>query len=82
MLRARRTPRGVRGLKYGKLHHFGLEKRSHPARGAWIEIAMISTPRRMPVSHPARGAWIEIIMIRYDMLSRKSHPARGAWIEI
>ena len=35
-----RTPQGVRGLKY-RFHHAAHSKRgskSHPARGAWIEI--------------------------------------------
>ena len=38
-----------------------VENRSHPARGAWIEmvIAMAGHEVVMP-SHPARGAWIEI----------------------
>ena len=33
---------------------------SHPARGAWIEIAALSAPPIRTPSHPARGAWIEI----------------------
>ena len=37
-----------------------IKKRSHPARGAGIEIESLSdTFLRLP-SHPARGAWIEI----------------------
>ena len=36
---------------------------SHPARGAWIEIAInwLSFTNKKE-SHPARGAWIEIIL--------------------
>ena len=56
-----RTPQGVRGLKFElqKLtrHHAG----SHPARGAWIEIATSETESTAGRSHPARGAWIEIL---------------------
>ncbi len=34
---------------------------SHPARGAWIEIATITVNVDSGASsHPARGAWIEI----------------------
>ena len=34
---------------------------SHPARGAWIEIAAFGRASyRSATSHPARGAWIEI----------------------
>ena len=34
---------------------------SHPARGAWIEIASNGRTRlSVYASHPARGAWIEI----------------------
>ena len=60
------------------------DMKSHPARGAWIEITV---PMRVfacrQESHPARGAWIEmrssccLLMVRC-----RSHPARGAWIEI
>ena len=33
-----RTPQGVRGLKFRRLHCRPPLRRSHPARGAWIEI--------------------------------------------
>ena len=33
---------------------------SHPARGAWIEIILITRGLISLSSHPARGAWIEI----------------------
>ena len=36
--KVRRTPQGVRGLKYGRQAGAKLPQRSHPARGAWIEI--------------------------------------------
>ena len=57
---------------------------SHPARGAWIEMAMERcSVRTIRKSHPARGAWIEIYpdeVLTATMLW--SHPARGAWIEM
>ena len=34
----RRTPRGVRGLKYGRPRQYHLWAKSHPSRGAWIEM--------------------------------------------
>ena len=57
---------------------------SHPARGAWIEMAMSHLWGWILVkSHPARGAWIEILAISPSSYWRRpSHPARGAWIEI
>ena len=33
-----RTPRGVRGLKYFSSHDYNSLLKSHPSRGAWIEI--------------------------------------------
>ena len=57
--------------------------RSHPARGAWIEIpAERWTLQLEHGSHPARGAWIEISGRCRKTGQRRSHPARGAWIEI
>ena len=55
-----RTPRRVRGLKFW-LSGFAFGRpRSHPARGAWIEIGQ--GPKNVSAirSHPARNAWIEI----------------------
>ena len=34
--------------------------RSRPARGGWIEIAVISRNAVEGMSRPARGGWIEI----------------------
>ena len=58
--------------------------KSHPARGAWIEIHLRQSGTfQNAQSHPARGAWIEMQheagVIREVLLS---HPARGAWIEM
>ena len=59
-----------------------IANKSHPARGAWIEILQSRTKWQILASHPARGAWIEIL-IRFVMSAQFwSHPARGAWIEI
>ena len=35
-----RTPHGVRGLKFVKNNAYVAVERSHPSRGAWIEIYM------------------------------------------
>ena len=35
--------------------------RSHPARGAWIEMSLSALSTSLLLSHTARGAWIEII---------------------
>ena len=58
--------------------------KSHPSRGAWIEMVLQLVPaRRLVPSHPSRGAWIEIFSpIRILLTSIKSHPSRGAWIEM
>ena len=34
--------------------------RSHPVRGAWIEIPVFGFAPNQNLSHPVRGAWIEI----------------------
>ena len=56
-----RTPRGVRGLKCGAGGPEVRRSKSHPSRGAWIEIF---SPIRILLtsikSHPSRGAWIEM----------------------
>ena len=56
--------------------------KSHPVRGAWIEIqAPVANVVGLP-SHPVRGAWIEIPLCHIRFEFEKSHPVRGAWIEI
>ncbi len=59
-------------------------RRSHPAWGAWIEIACSVCVLVVSVaSHPAWGAWIEISISRVTGYGgARSHPAWGAWIEI
>ena len=43
----------------------GRQNRSHPSRGAWIEIPTQNVfADRYAASHPSRGAWIEISLSR------------------
>ena len=60
----RRTPRGVRGLKFYRRIPRRSAARSHPSRGAWIEILLRRPIPGRPVSHPSRGAWIEMVLLR------------------
>ncbi len=78
-----RTLHGVRGLKYAYRVARGTEGRSHPSRGAWIEIHRLpgsngdATGRTL---HGVRG-----LKFFYDSSGSyvsRSHPSRGAWIEI
>ena len=46
-----------------KLKQVRRTKKSHPTRGAWIEMGRKSSPANWyKTSHPTRGAWIEIEM--------------------
>ena len=78
-----RTPHGVRGLKYAGMWVSDTDPRSHPSRGAWIEIARMRLStllgiRRTP--HGVRGLKFSVCGCRAtDFMS---HPSRGAWIEI
>ena len=57
--------------------------RSHPTRGAWIEIFLrFGFSPSLILSHPTRGAWIEIARHGQFCAAAWSPPARGAWIEI
>jgi len=56
----RRTPHGVRGLKYANAGGGSGTETSHPAWGAWIEILIPLFFVYNFSSHPAWGAWIEI----------------------
>ena len=58
--------------------------RSHPARGAWIEISRFSFLAHQPcrrTPHGVRGLKY-LILDHLLELCGPSHPARGAWIEI
>ncbi len=40
-----------------------MKKKSHPVRGAWIEMRNIYSTPVPKKSHPVRGAWIEISLL-------------------
>ena len=54
-----RTPRGVRGLKFSlEATRVSAQSKSHPSRGAWIEIEKIAAgrlPRRSRTPRGVRG---------------------------
>ena len=52
-------------------------RRSHPVRGAWIEIAISRMKNRRKQSHPVRGAWIEIIIKNGGPLTKKVASRKG-----
>ena len=78
-----RTPRGVRGLKYGYSLQAQEDERRTPrgVRGLKFDVTQSSMYFDV-VSHPSRGAWIEINAPANLGIGAKSHPSRGAWIEI
>ncbi len=78
----RRTPHGVRGLKFEYAAREVKKRLSHPAWGAWIEMAERGDCHTARRSHPAWGAWIEIRNFPAVSQLVGSHPAWGAWIEI
>ena len=47
-------------MKCKRAYYFRYVEKSHPARGAWIEMALTTNMLAEIRSHPARGAWIEI----------------------
>ena len=75
-----RTPHGVRGLKSIVCAIFAVCPRSHPSRGAWIEMMLSCNVTSKRWSHPSRGAWIEIYMfwlLRHMQYGRTPHGVRG-----
>ena len=64
----RRTPHGVRGLKFECEHGSCAVASSHPAWGAWIEIFRSGLYVLDESSHPAWGAWIEIPFLLMSLL--------------
>ena len=55
---------------------------SHPARGAWIEIATRAPrPAKARVA-PLAGAWIEILLMFLVFILVYVAPLAGAWIEM
>ena len=51
----RRAPHGARGLKFQTPWHRPPHSWSRPARGAWIEISMLSLPLMDPLVAPRTG---------------------------
>ena len=77
-----RTPQGVRGLKYtGEIRPVETAW-SHPARGAWIEIAQRDIQPRQIRRTPQGVRGLKSKRCCLGQAVQASHPARGAWIEI
>ena len=75
----------MRGLKSKGVKLLTTAVKSHPAWGAWIEIARPAIAAPCPWSHPAWGAWIEIgkNTARPDFQrSRTPHGVRGLKLEV
>ena len=67
-------------MKYGSSGVTPSDRRSPPARGAWIEMAINHNHDDRYASPPARGAWIEITHrdMRFMFFScRSPHGERG-----
>ena len=77
-----RAPRGACGLKYIIQTEMDITGTSRPARGVWIEMAIICGRLVMRASRPARGVWIEMCVRPDRENCSASRPARGVWIEI
>ena len=79
----RRTPHGVRGLKWSDLQaieYAGRRRTPHGVRGLKCNEASPEYQRRSRTPHGVRGLkWSDV-----DVRSQRpaSHPSRGAWIEI
>ena len=56
----RRTPHGVRGLKYGSDHGNAAQQRRTPHGVRGLKCLEMEPALDEPKSHPSRGAWIEI----------------------
>ena len=75
----RRTPQGVRGLKFHR-HMVTLgNEMSHPARGAWIEMPTVSNLAAASASRTPQGVrGLKFTEGEHVVKAEKSHPARGA----
>ena len=79
-----RLPHGGRGLKLWLKSYLGPGGgKSSPARGTWVEIAILTAwpcrhARRLP--HGGRG--LKLNALADGMFSDMSSPARGTWVEI
>ena len=61
LVTARRSPHGLRGLKYLRMPVYSVLSMSQPAWAAWIEIVSALPFRAYSLmSQPAWAAWIEI----------------------
>ena len=82
MPRVSRTPHGVRGLKFKRLHvrAHGVGRTPHGVRG--LKYRHDEGAGAQNRSHPSLGAWIEMDQRRGVAICFASHPSRGAWIEI
>ena len=59
-------------------HQHGVpRRRSHPARGAWIEMATSAQTAQTAASHPARGAWIEMAAALQTETANRVAPRKG-----
>ena len=56
----RRSPLGLRGLKFYPHEIISMVRRSQPTQAAWIEIAYTGALFHRQQSQPTRAAWIEI----------------------
>ena len=56
----RRTPSGVRGLKFGEGNGSGLDERRTPSGVRGLKFVGLINCGGYLTSHPVRGAWIEI----------------------
>ena len=78
-----RTPHGVRGLKSICVRKVIKILKSHPSRGAWIEISnttYVNATKSSRTPHGVRG--LKSKPFAYPIGPKPSHPSRGAWIEI
>ena len=57
--------------------------KSHPIRGAWIEIAVRLRKRSTPARRTPYGVrGLKFLLGKVCPLRGQSHPIRGAWIEM
>ena len=79
----RRTPLGVRGLKFDPIIVNSPRLGRTPSGVRGLKFSLPSAIILATTSHPVRGAWIEMgISIDHPAYQEMSHPVRGAWIEI
>ena len=74
----RRTPHGVRGLKFDLvewINRWPKSRTPHGVRG--LKYRIMSGVLKRHLSHPARGAWIEILLHPARTLSHIVAPRTG-----